>query len=76
MAINKFRYAPNKEMKQRKSDYSVLVNPRDPYLGELTGDFFIKLTLVWVDPVHILNLIFKTKYFSKLKTQTKTSVPF
>ena len=34
MAINKFRYAANKEMKQRKSDYSVLVNPRDPYIGE------------------------------------------
>lgn len=34
MAINKFRYAPNKEMKQRKSDYSVLVNPRDPCIGE------------------------------------------
>ena len=40
------------------------------------GDFSIKLTPEWVDLVHVLNLIFKTKYFSKLKTQTKTSVPF
>ena len=40
------------------------------------GDFSIKLTPEWVDLVHVLNLILKTKYFSKLKTQTKTSVPF
>ena len=32
MAVNKFRYAPNKETKQRKSD--CLVNPRDPFMGE------------------------------------------